>query len=103
MPGSSSAAPGDARTARVAELLAEAAETHHRVYRISDGADDDWATWYARWLVELSELPEILGRRPVRSELTCLLVQLDRQVDADQPDEPWPAFYARRLVEQLSG
>jgi len=27
----------------VAELLREAAEPRHRVYRITDGADPDWA------------------------------------------------------------
>jgi len=32
---------------RVAELLREAAETHHVVYRIVDGDDPDWASWYA--------------------------------------------------------
>jgi hypothetical protein len=28
---------------RVADVLHEAAETHHVVFRIVDGADDDWA------------------------------------------------------------
>jgi len=42
---------------RVAELLHEAAETHHTVYRITDGDDPDWASWYADWLLDLSELP----------------------------------------------
>ena len=32
-----------ARTIR--DLLHEAAETHHRVYRIVDGDDADWASW----------------------------------------------------------
>ena len=41
---------------QVSDLLHEAAETHHRVFRIVDGADDDWATWYADWLVNLSDL-----------------------------------------------
>ncbi len=31
----------------IAALLEEAAEVHHRVYRITDGTDDDWASWYA--------------------------------------------------------
>lgn len=48
---------------RVGDLLHEAAETHHRVYRIVDGADDDWASWYADWLIDLSELPDVLGRK----------------------------------------
>lgn len=57
---------------RIGELLHEAGETHHAVYRIVDGADDDWATWYADWLVNLSELPQLLGTTPVRSELSYL-------------------------------
>jgi hypothetical protein len=46
----------DERSTKVAGLLHEAAETHHQVFRITDGADDDWASWYAEWLVTLSEL-----------------------------------------------
>ena len=64
----------DTQITRVAELLHEAAETHHCVYHIVDGADDDWASWYGDWLLRLSELPQLLGRLPVRSELVYLLV-----------------------------
>jgi hypothetical protein len=94
--------PLGAVAGRVAELLTEAAETHHRVYRLTDGADADWASWYAHWLVELSELPDVLGRRPVRSELTYLLVLLDKEVSAQPPDEPWEHYYGRRIAEQLA-
>src|SRR5262252_7248841 len=87
---------------QVSELLHEAGETHHRVFRIVDGADDDWATWYADWLVNLSELPALLGAKPARSELTYLLVGLDRQYTAEAPGEPWEAYYARRIIEQLA-
>ena len=86
---------------QVSELLHEAAETHHRVFRIVDGADDDWATWYADWLVNLSELPALLGAR-ARSELTYLLVGLDRQYAAEAPGESWEPYYARRIIEQLA-
>src|SRR5262249_53787737 len=57
------------KTGGISDLLHEAGETHHRVYRIVDGADPDWASWYADWLINLSELPDLLGARPVRSEL----------------------------------
>jgi hypothetical protein len=89
----------DAR--RVAELLHEAAETHHVVYRIVDGEDPDWASWYADWLLDLSELPDILGRRPVRSQLVHDLVALDREYTAAEADERWEDWYAARLVERL--
>jgi hypothetical protein len=51
----------------MAALLHEAAETHHTVYRITDGDDSDWASWYADWLLKLSELPKLLGRTPESS------------------------------------
>jgi len=85
----------------VAALLEEAAETHHRVYRITEGVDDDWASWYADWLLSLSELPQLLGARPVRSHLVHALVQLDRDHAAVNSDEPWPVFYARHLPQHL--
>jgi len=90
-----------ATTDQISRLLHEAGETHHRVYRIIDGADDDWATWYADWLVNLSELPALLGTKLVRSELTYLLVSLDKDYVASQPDEPWETYYAQRIVEHF--
>ena len=68
-------------------MLHKAGETHHRVYRIVDGADDDWAPWYAQWLIDLSELPDLMSARPVRSELVYLLVSLDKQYTAGAPGE----------------
>jgi hypothetical protein len=87
---------------RIAGLLEEVAETHHRVFRITDGVDDDWASWYADWLLDLSELPDVLGTRPVRSHLVHALVQLDRDHSSEGPDQPWPTFYAQRLPQLVS-
>jgi hypothetical protein len=87
---------------QVSRLLHEAAETHHRVFRIVDGADDDWASWYADWLANLSELPTLLGAKPVRSELTYLLVSLNKEYTASKPGQPWEAYYAERLLSHFS-
>jgi hypothetical protein len=89
------------RSERLAALLHEAGETHHLVYRIVDGEDPDWASWYADWLIDLSELPEILGSKPVRSELVWLLVELDKDYTRTKPEDPWPAWYAARIAEHL--
>jgi hypothetical protein len=88
----------DERAAKVSELLHEAADTHHRVFRIVDGADKDWASWYSDWLINLSELPSLLGTSPVRSELTYLLVRLDMEYLEENPSEGWEDYYARALV-----
>ncbi|MEP7020454.1 MAG: hypothetical protein ABI808_07375 [Pseudonocardiales bacterium] len=86
----------------VRNLLHEAAELHHAVYRITDGADDDWASWYADWLTRLSELPTVVGRPPVRSELTSLLVSLDREFADTATDQPWELVYAERIVAEFT-
>jgi hypothetical protein len=88
-------------TEQISRLLHEAGETHHRVFRIVDGADDNWATWYSDWLINLSELPSLLGTKPVRSELTYLLVGLDKDYTASQPGEPWETYYARRIFDHF--
>ena len=87
---------------RVAALLHEAGETHHLVYRIVDGDDPDWASWYADWLVNLSELQQVLGVRVVRSELVWTLVGLDKDYAAAGPDTPWTQWYAERIVERFA-
>ena len=92
----------DAQITKVAELLHEAAETHHLVYRIVDGADDDWASWYGDWLVRLSELPQLLGKPPVRSELVYLLVRLDKEYIERKPPEAWETYYARAILQHFS-
>jgi hypothetical protein len=86
----------------VADLLHEAAETHHQVYRITDGADPDWASWYADWLIAHSELPTLLASAPVRSELVYLLVLLDKEYTRVQPDGPWEPYYADRITAHFT-
>jgi hypothetical protein len=90
------------RATQVSELLHEAGETHHVVFRITDGADDDWASWYTDWLIKLSELPDLLGATPVRSDLVHALVQLDRDYTSESPDEQWEDYYAQRLIERFA-
>ena len=85
----------------VSDLLHEVAETHHVVYRITDGEDPDWASFYADWLLDHSELPEILGESPVRSHLVHALVQLDRDFTYGGIAGRWEDWYAERLLAQF--
>lgn len=90
-----------ANAEKVVSLLQEAAQTHHQVFRITDGTDQDWASWYADWLINLSELPSALGTKPVRSELVYLLVSLDKEYTAHGPGEAWAPYYAQRVLEHF--
>lgn len=87
-----------ARVEALAGLLREAADLHHRYYRLTDGEDPDWASFYAHWLVHHSELDEVLGRAPVRSEVTALLVQAARDHPAAAD---WAAAYAEAFVRRF--
>ena len=89
------------QTKEVSELLHRAAEIHHLVFAITDGTDTDWASWYSDWLVNLSRLPQLLDTTVVRSELTHVLVGLDKEFTRAAPTERWEDFYARRLVEHF--
>ena len=91
----------DKRAKKISALLHEAAETHHIVYRITDGDDPDWASWYADWLVNHSELPDLLDVEPVRSELVYMLVRLDKKYVMESPSEKFEDYYARGLLEHF--
>ncbi|MFY9886391.1 MAG: hypothetical protein WAK15_16615 [Candidatus Cybelea sp.] len=90
----------DDSISKIAELLHQVGDVHHVVFADTDGNDDDWATFYSDWLLTHSDLLRLLARRPVRSHLTCLLVELDQAYATAAPSEPWPAWYASRLVER---
>ena len=86
--------------AQIAALLHEAGEVHHVYYADVDGNDDDWATFYSEWLLTRTSFGELLGRRPVRSGLTRDLVVFDEEFEAAGTTEPWPAWYAARLIAE---
>jgi hypothetical protein len=91
----------DERAQRISDLLHEAGEVHHVVYRISDGADDDWASFYADWLIDHSELPETLGGAPTRSHLVHELVEAERALTETAPEAGWQDFYAERIIARF--
>ena len=50
----------------------------------------------------LSELSDLLGAKVIRSELTYLLVRMDREYAERSPDEPWEDYYAHTLVDHFA-
>lgn len=92
----------DERVGAVAAVLHDAGETHHIVFKIVDGEDPDWASWYADWLIHHSALPALLGAEPVRSELTYLLVRSDKEFAAGAIAGRWEDHYASALIAALA-
>lgn len=90
-----------ATQARISALLREAADLHHRVWRTTDGVDPDWPSWYADWLTNHSELPALVQRRLVRSELTWVLVNLANEDEAGGGAGPWEERYAAGILRHF--
>jgi len=40
--------------------------------------------------------------RPVRSELTFVLVALDKEYTCDAPSDKWEDYYAERLIKHFA-
>ncbi len=85
----------------LSELLHEVAETHHVVWKITDGDDPDWASWYADHLLRLTHFQDLIGKSVVRSELVYMLVKLDKDYSAQQPRERWEDYYAQKLIDHF--
>jgi hypothetical protein len=83
---------------RLAGILERAEQIHGIVTEKTGGADPDWALFYAWWLINWSDLPDVLGARPVLGELTARLVSLDVEYRSASRAEPWSAFYAGALL-----
>lgn len=83
----------------VAALL-EAAATAHSVYEAESlSGSDDWAAWYAAYLLEQGlhdRLPRTVTSDP--DSLAARLTELESAFQRDDPSGDWCRFYAKRLV-----
>jgi hypothetical protein len=86
------------KTRTIAAILERAERVHGIVTEKTGGADPDWALFYAWWLVNWSDLPAELGKKPGLTDLAVELVRLDGQYRAGDMTETWPQVYARELL-----
>jgi hypothetical protein len=81
----------------LAAILEEAERIHGEVTRRTDGVDAEWPAFYAWWLIEWSDLPDVLELRPSRSRLVAELIRLDREYRSEAREESWSSYYADGL------
>ena len=79
-------------------LLASAGRAHHEAV---GAPSDTWAEWYAEFL--LPDIGDHVGFQPTLEQVTGWLTEADRHHRAEAPDERWPGFYARWILESLDG
>jgi hypothetical protein len=81
---------------QLADLLKRTGDAHHAAYKVTDGTDPEWASWYSGHLQTL--LGDGLGRPITRSEIVYLLCKAQMEQDADGSSEPWTVYYANMIL-----
>lgn len=92
------------RTESISALLAETEAAHgtFEATELKGVYDQDWPRWYASYAVEHG-IGERLGHDINTDKLAGFLAKRYAEFDqADpKPSEPWTAYMARRIVEEL--
>ena len=90
-------ANADIRSQLIA-LLHETGSAHHRAYFATNGDDPDWPLWYAETMQK--DLNGLLGTSLTRSELTYLLVLVEKERAAAATGAAWPEYYADFFMQR---
>ncbi len=84
-------------------LFAQTYESYRGIHPGSDGKGDHWQTWYTRWLLDVSDLPELLGFKPQPDELKKILLDLDEEYPIDDPALSWQEYMGKQLFSFFQG
>ena len=82
------------RARGLARVLAAAGRAHHAEF---GGPHLEWPEWYAAFVHP--SIGEFVGFEPAVDEVADWLRQADEDHRAQAPDDPWPPFYARWILE----
>jgi hypothetical protein len=86
----------------LARLLREASGAHAVYERDTLGGvrDDDWADWYAGYMLEheAASIPGWPAGGRTRKGTAALLTRADASHRASAPQEEWPEYYARYIL-----
>ncbi|HEX5825017.1 MAG TPA: hypothetical protein VFY18_11220 [Candidatus Limnocylindrales bacterium] len=92
------------RIEAVSALLTQAEVAHgtYETTELNGIYDQDWPRWYATYAVEHG-IGKLLGRDVTTDQLAQFLSGSfgDFQRADPKPDEPWPAYTARRLAAEV--
>ena len=87
-------------TERIAQLLRETGKAHHEAFAAVDGADPEWALWYAERLVK--PLTDLTGFPFTKSEVVYVLVLMSKEQSVKAPGADWATHYARYIAEHYA-
>ena len=80
-------------------LFEEAGSAHHEAFAHVDGADEQWAEWYAEYL--LPKLSSVLGDEVTVERIASHLADFESERQRESPDAAWAEFYAAAMARRL--
>ncbi len=86
---------------RIREILQRAEAAHGAWAVYHDGEDNDWAGFYAAFIVRMSPIAEALGESPGLDQTVIALRALARAHQEAASADAWPEWYATRFVDAL--
>ena len=91
-----------ADTARINELLSNAASAHHAYEQeeLAGQRDEEWAQWYAEHALD-NGLSNALGGTPSIDEIAEALTDATAEHGAAGEEMEWSEFAADRLADRL--
>ena len=90
------------RSDEIIALLDEAAQAHRRYEQtqLHGAADENWARWYAAYLVEQG-ISASLGHAVNINALRDFLITARAEFNQASSSEAWTAYLARRIQHEL--
>jgi hypothetical protein len=92
------------RIDEISALLGRAEQAHARyeATELNGVYDREWPRWYAEYAVE-NGLDDLLGHAVTAEELAAFLASSNTDFEQmePRPSEPWAAYTARRIAEEL--
>lgn len=79
------------------QLFKETGQAHHEAFLATNGADENWATWYTDYLQ--GPLNVIFGVMIERETLADMLIAFDKRHQMDTSHTLWAEYYARLFLE----
>lgn len=96
LPGYDACMVDEEKVQQLDKLLRSAARAHHAEF---GGPNPGWPEWYAEYVQP--HIGEMVGFEPTVEQVAEWLKRADELQRADAPDDHWPPFYARWIVESF--
>ena len=87
--------------AQISQLLMDAGQAHHQAFIATDGADPEWALWYAKYAQD--KLNQLLGTSLPQAHIVYELIRLEKEMATSDASDHWTHYYAAALVEAYAG